>query len=40
MEVRLALLSSALRAMRLPAALLDALAPLRCDPAPAGPLRA
>ncbi len=37
MEVRLALLSSALRATRLPAALLGALAALRGDPAPAGP---
>jgi acyl-CoA thioester hydrolase len=33
MEVRLALISSALRAVRLPQALLDALAPLRHDPA-------
>jgi acyl-CoA thioester hydrolase len=37
MEVRLALLSSALRATRLPAALLGALAALRGDSAPSGP---
>ena len=37
MEVRLALLSSALRATRLPAALLGALSALRSDPAPSGP---
>jgi acyl-CoA thioester hydrolase len=33
MDVRLALISSALRAVRLPSALIDALAPLRNDPA-------
>jgi acyl-CoA thioester hydrolase len=33
MDVRLALISSALRAVRLPQALIEALAPLRHDPA-------
>ena len=37
MEVRLALLSSALRATRLPAPLRAALSALRSDPAPRGP---
>lgn len=46
MDVRLALISSALRAVRLPRVLIDALAPLRSDPAaelgaaPDAPVRA
>ena len=40
MEVRLALISPALRAVRLPQALIDALAPLRNDPASKSPMGA